>query len=110
MGVVVAAEDGHGGKIRLPGGGGAREVIEYFYRPYIGFLGRKTSAIEPNERTKSTFIYFIIIIVRTAGIQHASSCSLLAKPSAQFLIYSFFFAVFANVHLRWKLYYDIPQR
>jgi len=45
-----------GGKIRLPGGGGTREVIEYFYRPYIGFLGHKTLVIELNERTKNAFI------------------------------------------------------
>lgn len=47
---------GPGGKIGLPGGGGTREVIEYFYRPYIGFLGRKTLVIELNERTKNAFI------------------------------------------------------
>jgi hypothetical protein len=48
---------GPGGKIGLPGGGGTREVIEYFYRPYIGFLGRKTSMIELNERTKKILLF-----------------------------------------------------
>jgi len=48
--------EGGGVKIGLPGGGGTRVVIEYFYGPYIGFLGHKTLVIELNERTKNGFI------------------------------------------------------
>jgi len=56
---VLRGGRGPGGKIGLPGGGGTRKVIEYFYRPYIGFLGRKTLVIELNERTKKC-VYLII--------------------------------------------------